>query len=588
MINHSERKRRKAGDKDEQDEKDSLIAGLKRPKGNNSSEQSEGTVSEGAILDTKGLQRKCSKNSADFKAVNNPAAHSGDNLKNDSSPKSTEVPSSQLGEIECQKVGKLMPLQGHITNISCNGVYQTVNSPQCTMSLDCDKAEIEQGDEVIKMADQSEDCEAVSALLASQENEQLVSLETSCVLLHTTTPECEGVEGEQEIQPGNSEVRTSNSSCAEVVTPSCDSAEATKEEPRTVLTQSPTMLCNTNIDAVKIKSSQSPGDISPRHDAALASEITHKSNICLSPCSSLELISKPPEVIDFTRLKCNAPPQAVKIEESSLLSKVSTKKVLSGFKSTQGSKITSTPVIHQHNAPSSCTIDTQSRTPPMNIAHKSNHISAPDKPTKSPLIIDKNEPFTVYRDPALVKRELESLSTYVQPPHTLPSLHSKHHLKSSSPSSSSPSLTPTTSHTKIMSPAAHLSPLPLPSQSPLCSTHPSIPHPHLLPSLLPGLPPSSALLAGHARLGPLGLSPHPLALHATSSLLGQSPGTATLAPMGLYPVLWPPFPNGVHSYGLGIPGSKWSPPETVGVSEASLRRVRAFLTTCLRAYYYVK
>ncbi|KAK3563315.1 hypothetical protein QTP86_021725, partial [Hemibagrus guttatus] len=550
-INHSERKRRKAGDKEEQDEKDSRSAGLKRPKGNSGSDQTEGSDSEGTIIDTKSLQRKCSKKPADCKTGNNPATHLGHDLKAHSSPKSIELSSCQLAEIERQKVGKVMPLH---TSTPCNGVYQTVNSLHCTMVLGCNKAAMEQGDGMMEMEDQSEgtsqeDCEAVSALLASQEDEQLVSLETACVLLHTSPPACEGVEGEQEIPPGEPAVRTSDLTCPEVIAPSCDSA-----------------------DAMEVKSIQSPGATSPRHDDALASEITHKTTV--SPCSSLEVISKPPEVLEVARLKCSSSPQAVKIEESSLPSKVNTDKVLSGFKSTHGSKVTPTPTLHQQNAPSPSTTDTQtqSRTPPQNVAHNLNHTPISDKPMKSPLIVDRNEPFTVYRDPALVRRELESLSTYVQHPHTPPSLQSKHHLKSSSPSSSSPSLTSTTSHTKIMSPTAHLSPLPLPSQSPLCSTHPSIPHPHLLPSLLPGLPPSSALLAGHARLGSLGLPPHPLALQATQSLLSQSPGTASLAPMGLYPVLWPPFPSGVHSYGLGIPGSKWAPSETAGMSEVSLRR----------------
>ncbi|XP_026789654.3 probable JmjC domain-containing histone demethylation protein 2C isoform X1 [Pangasianodon hypophthalmus] len=577
MINHSERKRRKAGDKEEQDEMDSRSAGLKRSKGNSGSDQSEYSDSEGSILESKSLQRKSSKKPADCKTVNNPAAHLGHDLKAHSSPKSIELSSSQSAETECQRVGKVMPLQGNLTNTPCNGVYQTVNSLQCTMGLGCDKAEMERGDGV--MEDQSEgasqeDCEAVSALLASQEDEQLVSLETACVLLHTSPPECEGVEGEQEIPQGEPEVRTSDLTCPEVITPSCDPAEAVEEEPRVVLTHSPAMICNSKVDAVKVvKSSQAPGlATSPRHDAAHVSEITHKTTVHQSPCSSLEVISRPPDVTEVTRLRCSASPQAARIEESSLPSKVSTDKVLIGFKSTQGSKVTPTLTLHQHNAPSPSTTDiqAQSRTPPQTIAH--NHMPTADKLTKSPLIIDRNEPFTVYRDPALVRRELESLSTYVQPPHTPPNLHSKHHLKSPSPSSSSPSLTSTTSHTKIMSPAAHLSPLPLPSQSPLCSTHPSIPHPHLLPSLLPGLPPTSALLAGHARLAPLSLPHHPLALQATPSLLGQGPGTASLAPMGLYPVLWPPFPNGVHGYGLGMPGPKWTPPDTAGISEVSLRR----------------
>lgn len=547
---------------------------MKRPKNNRGSDQSECSDSEGSVLDSKSLQKKPLKNSDDCKTA---PAHVGHDLMAHLSPKSTELSSSHLAELEYQREDKVMPTQGHLTNTPCNGVCQPGNSLQSTMGLGCDKEEMEQGDGAMEIEHQSEgasqeDCEAVSALLASQENEQHVSLETACVLLHRSPLECEGLEGEQEIPTGDPQVRTSDLPCPAAIAPSCDSVEVVEEESKVDL------LCNTRVNAVKVvKSSKSPGATSPKHDAVHVLEITHKSTVHLSPCSTLQVISKPTEVTEVTRLKCNTSPQAARIEESILPSKASTDQIFSGFKSSHGSKVT--PTLHQPNAPSPSTTDAQaqSKTPPQNIAHNPNHTPTVDKPSKSQLIIDRNEPFTVYRDPALVRRELENLSTYVPPSHTPPNLHSKHHLKSPSPSSSSPSLTSTNSHTKIISPAAHLSPLPLPSQSPLCSTHPSIPHPHLLPSLLPGLPPSSALLAGHARLGPLSLSHHPLALQATPSLLSQGPGTTSLAPMGLYPVLWPPFPNGVHGYSLGIPGSKWTSQETAGVSGASLRRVSVHL-----------
>lgn len=549
---------------------------MKRPKNNIGFDPSECSDSKGRVLDSKTLQRKSLKNLGHCKTAPSQLAH---DLKDHLSPKSTELSSSHLAELEYQRERKVMPMHGHLTNAPCNGVCQTGSSLQSAMVRGYDKEEMEQGDGVMEIEDQSEgasqeDCEAVSALLASQENEQLVSLETACVLLHGSPLECEGVEGEQEIPTGVPEVRTSELSCPEVNKPSCDSAEGVEE--KVVLPHFHTMLHNTKVDAVKVvMSSQSPEATSPKHDAVLVSEITHKSTVHLSPCSSLEVISKPTKVTEVTRLKCSVSPPADRIDESPLLSKSSTDKIDIGFKSSHGSKTNPNPTLYQPNAPSPSTTDAkaQSKTHPQNIAHKPNHTSTVDKPTKSPLIIDRNEPFTVYRDPALVRRELENLSTYVPPPHTPPNLHSKHHLKSPSPSSSSPSLTSTNSHTKIISPAAQLSPLPLPSQSPLCPTHPSIPHPHLLPSLLPGLPQSSPLLAGHARLGALSLSHHPLALQATPSLLSQGPGTSSLAPIGLYPVLWPPFPNGVHGYSLGIPGSKWTSPETASVSEASLRRV---------------
>uniref|UniRef100_A0AAR2JV86 JmjC domain-containing protein n=1 Tax=Pygocentrus nattereri TaxID=42514 RepID=A0AAR2JV86_PYGNA len=262
-------------------------------------------------------------------------------------------------------------------------------------------------------------------------------------------------------------------------------------------------------------------------------------------------------------------PHMNKINRTILVRKVillhSAAKSITEKTTTPGPKVTCTSVLdHSHTSSLSPTDQpAQSRTPPQHLS------SAVDKPTKSPLIIDRNEHFTVYRDPTLVRKETESHRSYIQPAHTSPNPHPKHHLKSPS---SSPNLTSTSSHSKILSPTPHLSPLSLTSQSPLCSPHPSIPHPHLLPSLLPGLPPSTALLAGHTRLGPLGLPHHPLALQATPSLLGQSPGTSHLAPLGLYPLLWPPFSNGAHNYGLGLQGSKWNHPESAEMSEGNLRR----------------
>lgn len=127
--------------------------------------------------------------------------------------------------------------------------------------------------------------------------------------------------------------------------------------------------------------------------------------------------------------------------------------------------------------------------------------------TKSPLIIDKNETFTVYRDPALVRSDADnSVSATVSSNHVAaylhPHLHSLH-----SPSPHSPCLTPA-SHPHTTS---HL----------LAPTHTSaLPHPHLLPpGVLPAIPPPAAsLLGGHPRLdSPGGLGhlalPHPAAAH---------------------------------------------------------------------------
>lgn len=134
-------------------------------------------------------------------------------------------------------------------------------------------------------------------------------------------------------------------------------------------------------------------------------------------------------------------------------------------------------------------------------------ITAGSSSTKSPLIIDKNETFTIYRDPALVSSNLENPSSAtISSSHIAsylhPHLHSLH-----SPSHHSPCLTPV-SHPHA---ASHL----------LTSSHTSaLPHPHLLPpGVLPAMPPPAAsILGGHPRLdSPSGLGhmtlPHPASAH---------------------------------------------------------------------------
>lgn len=126
--------------------------------------------------------------------------------------------------------------------------------------------------------------------------------------------------------------------------------------------------------------------------------------------------------------------------------------------------------------------------------------------TKSPLIIDKNETFTIYRDPALVSSNSESSSSAsISSSHIAsylhPHLHSLH-----SPSPHSPCLTPI-SHPHA---ASHL----------LTSHTSALPHPHLLPpGMLPAMSPSAAsILGGHPCLdSPSGLGhitlPHPASAH---------------------------------------------------------------------------
>lgn len=122
--------------------------------------------------------------------------------------------------------------------------------------------------------------------------------------------------------------------------------------------------------------------------------------------------------------------------------------------------------------------------------------------TKSPLIIKKNEPFTVYRDPALIRSDVEnSASATVSSNHVAAYLHPHLHTLHSP---HSPCLTPA-SHAHA---ASHL----------LANPHTSaLPHPHLLPpTVLPAMAPPAASL--HPRLdspGSLGHLPlpHPAATH---------------------------------------------------------------------------
>ncbi|XP_029104445.1 probable JmjC domain-containing histone demethylation protein 2C isoform X2 [Scleropages formosus] len=176
---------------------------------------------------------------------------------------------------------------------------------------------------------------------------------------------------------------------------------------------------------------------------------------------------------------------------------------------------------------------------------------APAEPTKSPLIIDKNEHFTIYRDPALVRPEAEA--------NHLAYLHQHLHPLHSS------------SHGSCLTASTHHPPHLLPG-SPMNAVH----HPHLLSGVLPGLSPAS-LLGSHPRLD----SGHPLAMahhhphlpqQPPPPLLAQTHASASYNQLGLYPIIWQ-YPNGTHSYpGLGLPSSKWVHPDNAVSSEASLRR----------------
>uniref|UniRef100_A0A3Q3VYN8 Probable JmjC domain-containing histone demethylation protein 2C n=1 Tax=Mola mola TaxID=94237 RepID=A0A3Q3VYN8_MOLML len=214
---------------------------------------------------------------------------------------------------------------------------------------------------------------------------------------------------------------------------------------------------------------------------------------------------------------------------------------------------------------------------PVPVRSEPGGVNANSSSTKSPLIIDKNETFTVYRDPALVRSDTENAaSATVSSNHVAAYLHPHlHTLHSASP------------HSPCLTPAPH----PHAASHLLAPPHTSaLPHPHLLPpGVLPAMPPPAAsLLGGHPRLdSPSGLGhlalPHPAAAHQQQflqappppPLLTQAHSGAT--GLSLYPILWQ-YPNGTPtSYPPGLnlpPTSKWVHPENpVPVnSEASLRR----------------
>ncbi|XP_064172762.1 probable JmjC domain-containing histone demethylation protein 2C [Anguilla rostrata] len=143
-------------------------------------------------------------------------------------------------------------------------------------------------------------------------------------------------------------------------------------------------------------------------------------------------------------------------------------------------------------------------------------------------LIDKNQPFSLYRDLPLVRPYAD------------------------------------TSHVTYLHP--HLHPLHQPPRSaclapPSPHHHPShglIHHPHLLPGMLPGLAPPS-LLGGHPPLGAVGLAHHP---HHQQP---PSPADPSYNHLGLYPIVWQ-YPT------LGPPSSKWGLPESSVSSETCLRR----------------
>ncbi|XP_037660002.1 probable JmjC domain-containing histone demethylation protein 2C isoform X2 [Choloepus didactylus] len=200
--------------------------------------------------------------------------------------------------------------------------------------------------------------------------------------------------------------------------------------------------------------------------------------------------------------------------------------------------------------------------------------------TKSPLVIDKNEHFTVYRDPALIGPDTGAnhISQFLNQ-HPFP-LHSSSHRTCLNPGTHHPGLTPAP---HLLAGSSSQTPLPAISTHPLTSgPHHSVHHPHLLPTVLPGVP-AASLLGGHPRLETAHASSlshlalahqqqQQLLQHQSSQLLAQAHTSASYNQLGLYPVIWQ-YPNGTHAYsGLGLPSSKWVHSENTVNADTSLRR----------------
>lgn len=270
---------------------------------------------------------------------------------------------------------------------------------------------------------------------------------------------------------------------------------------------------------------------------------------------------------DVLKPKCNPSPDIVKSKTHSVLE-------------TAKPKPNTSPEVSKHkmrypDAPGAAASRPASRAEPDAAPPRSGFKPVPAREagpaaaaTKSPLIIDKNEHFTVYRDPALVRPEADANHMAFLHQHLHP-LHASSHPTC---------LTANTHH------PSHLLP-----GSPINAHHP-VHHPHLLPGVLPGMPPAS-LLGGHPRLdsghagglGHLALAHHHphqqqqfLQQQAPPPLLAQTHSSPSYSQLGLYPIIWQ-YPNGTHSYpGLGLPSSKWVHPENAVNSEAGLRRVGVF------------
>ncbi|XP_028824386.1 probable JmjC domain-containing histone demethylation protein 2C isoform X3 [Denticeps clupeoides] len=438
-------------------------------------------------------------------------------------PASVAAPQGAGVERECWGVERRSPLapaevQGCIVEMStvtnmAKDHYGVSQTPKCVIDIT---------EDANSLPTSRESTEAVSALLASQKAEPYVPEPRHLVLNTPSTPtDCRTSESEssQMVRGLGSKIEYVHS---EVIRPVTSVSESAAIAEREKVQQYPAIVPSC------IKKAALADEVRKPHRPSPSPEV-HKSKSNTSP--------------ERIKHKCNPSPDIMKSKTHSVLESSKPKPHTAPEVSKQKVRHTDIP-----NASSVRKIEAE--------GPRSSFKPVPSRsePTKSPLIIDKNEHFTIYRDPALVRPEPEPSNhvTYLHP-----HLHPMH-------SSSHPGcLTPSTHHPSHLLPGSSI------------GAHHSVHHPHLLPGVLPGMPTSSLL--DSAGLGHLALPHHHphqqqqfLQQQPPPQLMAQAHGGGHYNQLGLYPIICQ-YPNGTHFYppGLNLPSSKWVHSEN---SEPSLRR----------------
>ncbi|XP_056101841.1 probable JmjC domain-containing histone demethylation protein 2C isoform X2 [Rhinichthys klamathensis goyatoka] len=394
----------------------------------------------------------------------------------------------------------------------CTGTPRT-HTPKCVIDIT---------EDANTQPSSRENSEAVSALLASQKCDAY-NPESRHLVLNASHSECRRPEGEQQ-QNARSIGSKIEFAHSEVIRPVTSVSESAALGERGKLQQQYTSMVIKN--------------------ASLTEDIRKTHKLSPSPESPKPKSNSSPDIL---KPKCNPSPDIIKSKTHSIHES-------SKPKPNTSPEVSKHKPRHPENLP---TIGRLALKPDPDVPRSSFKPvlarGALCESTKSPLVVDKNEHFTVYRDPALVRPESDGNHVAYLHPH----LHSLHG----------------SSHTTCLTPSSHHPSHLLPSSSMSHSVH----HPHLLPSVLPTISPAS-LLGSHSRLDSTGLGHLALAHHHShqqqqfiqqqQGLLAQTHGGASYNQLGLYPIIWQ-YPNGTHSYQSGY---KWVHPENAVNSDSSLRR----------------